>query len=137
MSAIEVDLVRFTAGPRKGELAIMVDYKSLIALFDLDGDEIIQWDGSAFQLDRDEWTEEMHFVDQWIDANPWAFVYPSDPHVKRRVFDFARIFRSIKPVEVFTRSRQSIGYRMRIRGMMAILIGAVVSLFSPWNDDEW
>lgn len=74
MSATEIDLIRFTTGERKGELAIMEDHNLEFAVFTLAGEKLIGWDGNALCTDPSEWTPEMFEQERWLTTNRWEFV---------------------------------------------------------------
>lgn len=102
MSAIEVDLIQFTTGPRQGEHAVMVDYAFQIAVFNRDGEAIIHWDGNDLLLDRSEWTTEIECVNEWIEANGWKFVDATSDELTSFVQQIASLFCDIKSVVIGT-----------------------------------
>lgn len=94
VSKIEIDCVQFISGPRICEFAVLVEYGGEISLRELDGSEIIAWNGHELELDEAEWTDEMHDVHNWLAANEWDFVVPPNPFVANAISDIADTFRT-------------------------------------------
>lgn len=107
MSEIEVDLIQFTGGPRRGEHAVMVEYAAEIAIFSLDGHAIMQWNGNDLGLDGSEWTLEIQCAKEWIDTNPWKFVEATSDKLKNDIQRIASDFEHIKPVLIGANQRPS------------------------------
>ena len=102
MSEIEVDLIQFIGGPHRGEHAVMVEYAPVIAIFSLDGHEIMQWNSNELGLDGSEWTLEIQCANEWIETNPWKFVEANCDELKNCVQRIASDFDGTKPVVIGT-----------------------------------
>ncbi len=97
MSVFEASIIQFVVGPRKGEYAVAVDYKSLISFLDLDGHQLIQWDGHVLQSDPPAHADETRRVREWLDANSLQFVEVPQDDIENRVQQIAMAFQGIKP----------------------------------------
>lgn len=102
--SIEIDTILFVKGPRAGQNAVMLECKSLFWVYELDGSEIMSWDGQALQLNAADWTDEMRRANQWLTDNTWDFVPAATPLIGKKLREFADFFAEVGPVAINSNS---------------------------------
>ena len=91
----------------------------------------------SFTLDQSEWTDDMHFADEWLKQNEWDFIYPPNEFIEIILNDIALGFSDTMPVVIGRNQPKYPPHHIIIvNGAIAIILGVgLISLMTAPRKD--